>query len=192
MTMTDAAGNSSRSEAAICPGIQHFVSGARQDILARPEPPIAALQLSSSFAQRLATSIALRRRWVVLAMLLALHAALLSAPGSELQRAWLLAHFGLFLLWQPFIAGERELKLLSGVLLFAITAITIYFLAGWMIVAWLLLLLGILGGRVFTVQAARRNRFYLVAFAYLLGILLMRAVSTLVLPEPAITAPIAL
>jgi hypothetical protein len=168
------------------------VSGPRQDILPRPDPLLPPLQLSSSFAQRLATSIALRRRWVVLAMLLALHAALLSAAGSELQRAWLLAHFGLFLLWQPFIAGERELKLLSGVLLFAITAITIYFLAGWMIVAWLLLLLGILGGRVFTVQAARRNRFYLVAFAYLLGILLMRAVPTLVLPEQVIPEPIAL
>jgi signal transduction histidine kinase len=150
------------------------------------------LQLPTSTAQRLASTIAVRRRWVVLAMLLVLHAALVSAPGSELQRAWLLVHFGLFLLWQPFIAGERELKLLSGVMLLVITVMTLYFLAGWMIVAWLLLLLGILGGRVFTVQATRRNRFYLVAFAYLLGILLLRALPTLVLPEQVIPEPIAL
>ena len=150
------------------------------------------MQLPTTTAQRLATSIAARRRWVVLAMLLALHAALAASPGGDLQRAWLLVHFGLFLLWQPFIAGERELKLLSGVLLFVITAVTLYFLAGWMIVGWLLILLGILGGRVFTVQATRRNRFYLVAFAYLLGILLLRALPTLVLPEQNIPEPIAL
>ena len=121
------------------------------------------------------------RRWVVLAMLLALHAALVSQPGEIFQRIWLLVHFGLFLLWQPFFAAERELEVLSVVFLFAITAATLYFLAGWMIVAWLLVLLGILGGRVFTTEAARRNRFYLVAFTYVLTILLLWAVPSLVL-----------
>jgi signal transduction histidine kinase len=149
------------------------------------------MAINSSPAQRLAVSVSARRRWVVLAMLLALHAALASEPGGQFQRSWLLVHFGLFLLWQPFIAAEREIELFSGVLLFIITAITIYFLAGWMIVAWLLILLGILGGRVFTAQASRRNRFYLVAFAYVLAILLMRAVPVLLLdvhvPEPLST-----
>ena len=132
-------------------------------------------------AQKLAMSVSARRRWIVLAMLLALHAALASTPGGQFQRTWLLVHFGLFLLWQPFIAAEREIEVFSGVLLFAITTATIYFLAGWMIVAWLLIVLGILGGRVFTVQASERNRFYLVAFAYVLAILLLRAVPSLLL-----------
>lgn len=114
-------------------------------------------------------------------MLLALHAALVSQPGEIFQRIWLLVHFGLFLLWQPFFAAERELEVLSVVFLFAITAATLYFLAGWMIVAWLLVLLGILGGRVFTIEAARRNRFYLVAFTYVLTVLLLWAVPSLVL-----------
>ncbi len=146
---------------------------------------------SSSAAQRLAARIATQRRWVVLAMLLALHVALAAAPGSELQRVWLLVHFGLFLLWQPFIAAERELEVFSAVLLFAIVAVTLYFLAGWIIVGWLLVLLGILGGRVFTVQAAQRNRFYLVAFAYVLAILLLRAVPALLLPGQAVPEPLA-
>jgi signal transduction histidine kinase len=148
------------------------------------------LAFHSSTAQRLAITISAHRRWVVLAMLLALHAALVSAPGSEFQRVWLLVHFGLFLLWQPFIAAERELEVLSGTLLLVITVGTIYFLAGWMIVAWLLILLGILGGRVFTVQAARRNRFYLVAFAYVLAILLLRAVPALLLTPESIPEPV--
>jgi signal transduction histidine kinase len=134
-----------------------------------------------SAAQRLAMSVSVRRRWILLAMLLALHAALASTPGGQFQRTWLVVHFGLFLLWQPFIAAEREIEVFSGVLLFVITAVTIYFLAGWMIVAWLLILLGILGGRVFTVQASQRNRFYLVAFAYVLAVLLLLVVPTLLL-----------
>ena len=139
------------------------------------------MAFQSPAAQRLSVSVSSHRRWIVLAMLLALHAALASTPGGQFQRSWLLVHFGLFLLWQPFIAAEREIELFSGILLFVITTVTIYFLAGWMIVAWLLIVLAILGGRVFTAQAARRNRFYLVAFAYLLAILLLRAVPVLVL-----------
>ena len=136
-----------------------------------------------SSVHRLTHLIVAGRRWVVLAMLLALHASLVSDPGGAFQRLWLLVHFGLFLLWQPFFATERELDVLSVVMLLAITAATLYFIAGWMIVMWLLLLLGILGGRVFTVQAERRNRFYLVAFTYVLTMLLLWAVPVLLLRE---------
>jgi len=121
-------------------------------------------------------------------MLLALDAALVSEPGGTFQRIWLLVHFGLFLLWQPFFAAEKELEVFSAILLFGITAVTIYYVAGWLIVGWLILLLGILGGRVFTVHAAMRNRFYLVAFAYVLAIMVLWAVPVLILgqkpPEP--------
>ena len=146
---------------------------------------------AASTPQRLATRIAASRRWVVLAMLASLHAALFSDAGSELQRIWLLVHFGLFLLWQPFFAAERELEVLSGTLLLGITAITLYFLAGWMIVAWLLVLIGILGGRVFTVRGAeRQNTVYLIAFGYVIAVLLLRAVPDLVLGDQGLTPAI--
>jgi hypothetical protein len=146
-----------------------------------------------SMAQRLASRAVAARRWVVLAMLLALHAALMAEPGEQLQRAWLLVHFGLFLVWQPFIAAERELEVFSAAMLFAVTAAILYFLAGWMIVAWLLILMGILGGRVFTVRgtAKQQNRFYLFAFGYVLAVLLLRAVPVLVLSEDDIPSPLA-
>src|SRR5690349_1368005 len=125
-------------------------------------------------------------------MLVALHLAISSTPGGAFQRVWLLVHFGFFLLWQPFIAKERELEPLGSVVLFVVLAITIYFVAGWTIVAWVLILLGILGGRVLTVQAgAGRNLFYLVAFAYLLAMLLVFAVPALLLPGEAIPDPVA-
>ncbi|HUP96484.1 MAG TPA: ATP-binding protein [Usitatibacter sp.] len=142
-------------------------------------------------AQRLASRIVAGRRWVVLAMLLALHAALVSEPGEIFQRLWLLVHFGLFLLWQPFFATERELDVGSVAMLLALPAAILYFLAGWMIVMWLLLLLGILGGRVFTVHVERRNRFYLVAFAYVLTMLLLWTIPALIIGEQEIPENVA-
>jgi signal transduction histidine kinase len=110
-----------------------------------------------------------------------------STPDGAFQRLWLLVHFGLFLMWQPFFATESELDVASMSLLLLITAGTIYFVSGWMIAFWLLLLLGILGGRVFTIHAARRSRFYLVAFAYVLTMLLLWVVPELVLKEHVIS-----
>ncbi|HUP29764.1 MAG TPA: hypothetical protein VM122_06285, partial [Usitatibacter sp.] len=125
--------------------------------------------------QRVSLAVRAGRRWVVLAMLLALHAALVAEPGEIFQRLWLLVHFGLFLLWQPFIAAERELDVVSVLLLLGVIFATIYFVSGWMIVMWQVVLLGILGGRVFTIQAARRGLFYLVAFAYVMAMMLLWA-----------------
>ena len=106
-------------------------------------------------------------------MLLSLHLALLSQANDELfSRVWLLVHFGLFLIWQPFVSAERELNVIAVALLLGITAVILYSLAGWMFVAWIALLIAIMGGKVFTLQAARRSRFYLVAVFYLFSILL--------------------
>jgi signal transduction histidine kinase len=116
------------------------------------------------------------RRWVILAMLLSLHAALISPVGSEFERVWLLVHFGLFLLWQPFVSTDRELNILAVLLLLSITGVVLYVLAPWMMVAWLAILIGIMGGKVFTQQAARLGRFYVAAVFYLFAILLIWAV----------------
>ncbi len=140
---------------------------------------------------RLGNFLLVSRRWVVLAMLLALHAALVTDPGGNFQRIWLLVHFGLFLMWQPFFETDKELERFAILLLVAITAAILYFLPGWLIGAWVCVLMGILGGKVFTVQAARRGRFYLVAFFYLASMMLLWAVPRLVLREPSIPEPVA-
>ena len=126
------------------------------------------------------------RRWVIIAMLMSLHAGLLSDAGSDFQRIWLMVHFGLFLLWQPFISTERELKVVALFLLFAITAVVLFFLDGWMLVTWLAMLIAIMGGKVFTLQAARRSRFYLVAVFYLFTVLLIWTVPVSLLQITAI------
>jgi hypothetical protein len=124
-------------------------------------------------------------------MLLSLHAAMISQPGDMLQRLLLLSHFGFFLVWQPFFAAERELKVFSVILLIALTATIMYFLPGWLIVTWMLLLLGILGGRVFMSQAEDRNRFYLVAFMYVLTLLLLWVEPAMLLGEASVPPVVA-
>jgi hypothetical protein len=126
------------------------------------------------------------RRWIVPAMLLALHGALVSEPESAFVRACMLVHFGLFLLWQPFFSTRRRIEPLAALMLLVIVGLILSFVADWMIVSWVLLLLGILGGRVFTSAPAARDRFYIVAFAYLLGILLLWAVPHLLLEQPMV------
>jgi signal transduction histidine kinase len=114
-----------------------------------------------------------QRRWLIIAMLLSLHFAVLSqANEGPFSRVWLLVHFGLFLIWQPFVSAERELNVIAVALLLGVTAVLLYTLAGWMFVAWIAILIAIMGGKVFTLQAARRSRFYLVAVFYLFAILL--------------------
>ncbi|MBL8127457.1 MAG: HAMP domain-containing histidine kinase [Chloroflexia bacterium] len=121
-------------------------------------------------------------------MLLSLHAALITEPGGIYQRGWLLVHFGLFLLWQPFVSTNEELQAIAVVLIFLITGATIFFLPGWMIASWLAILIGILGGKVFTQKARERSRFYLVCAFYLLAMLLLWALPVLLLNVPLLPA----
>lgn len=155
-------------------------------ILPAPPLPAARFLLSNPRSSRLAATLATHRRWVVLGMLLALHAAMISDKGGILQRLMLLSHFGFFLVWQPFFAAERELNVFPGILLLAFTGAILYFLPAWLIITWMLVLLGILGGRVFMSQAEDRNRFYLVAFMYVLTLLVLWVEPALLLGESSV------
>lgn len=121
------------------------------------------------------------RRWVIIAMLMALHMGLSAEAGSAFQRVWLLIHFGLFLLWQPFVSTQRELRIVAVGVLLAIVVALLYFLAGWMLVMWIAILIGIVSGKVFTSKAQRRNRFYFAAVLYLFAINLMWVVPVFLL-----------
>ncbi len=132
-----------------------------------------AKSLNTQYSTAISTWVIQQRRWLIIAMLLSLHFAVLSqANEGPYSRIWLLVHFGLFLIWQPFVSAERELNVIAVALLLGVTAVLLYTLAGWMFVAWIAILIAIMGGKVFTLQAARRSRFYLVAVFYLFAILL--------------------
>jgi signal transduction histidine kinase len=102
---------------------------------------------------------------VLALMILALHVVIWWDFGSGTSRSLMLAHLGLFLLWQPLWRREQRLNW-RGMAVFA--AITLAFVGAlsWLLLGlWLLLLIGLVGGRV---NATRTQRYAcLLALLYL-------------------------
>ena len=121
-----------------------------------------------------------RRHWrfIVIAMLALLHVAVLRGTADGWARALLLAHLGLLLLWQPFLRGEHQVSTAQG-LFIAVGGVAVMLWLGWWLLAfWVVVLAGLVGGKVFLHQALWQRRCYLVVLVYLLALL-----AILILPE---------
>jgi len=125
-------------------------------------------------------------RWLLLGMLGLLHAALLFGVGSLWVHPMLLAHLGLFLLWQPLWRGEREVGF--GALLFIVVAamVAMFWLSWWTIGFWLTGLFGLVGARVFAFRNRWTRILYLSVLLYLLVALLLWVVPNLFGAQAAI------
>jgi signal transduction histidine kinase len=115
------------------------------------------------------------RSWRILfiAMLVLLHVAAMRGAEDFWARGLMLAHFGLFIMWQPFMRGEERLNPSQTVFIVAIALGILYFLNWWLLALWVSVLAGIVGGKVFLFQAQWLRRFYLVVLFYLVSLLLI-------------------
>jgi signal transduction histidine kinase len=110
-------------------------------------------------------------RWLGL-MLLALHAAVVLDAESSVTRAFLLAHYGLFLLWQPLVRSEARIEPRLALPVFAMAALLVLLDSTWVMALWLAILAGLVGAAA-TSQNERGPRLaYLLALTYLLALLL--------------------
>ena len=110
-------------------------------------------------------------RWLAL-MLLALHAAVVLDPETVPTHAFLLPHYGLFLLWQPLVRSEARIETRHAVPVFAMAALLLLAESTWVMALWLAILAGLVGA-VAASQNKRGQRLpYLLALAYLLALLL--------------------
>jgi len=125
-------------------------------------------------------------RVLFLIMLVLLHFAATSGAEGFWGRGLMLAHFGLFILWQPFMRGEQRLTLVQVMVIAALSLGILFFLNGWLLALWVGVLAGIVGGKVFLFQARWLRRFYLVVLLYLLALLLVWIVphSLILVPLP--------
>jgi signal transduction histidine kinase len=123
-----------------------------------------------------------QRSWrlVVIAMFVLLHFAAFRGVTDVWARAILVAHLGLLLLWQPFVRGQQRISPVQATLIGAVAALVMWRLDWWMLVFWVAILGGIVGGKVYQQHARWQRRFYLLAFLYLLALLLVA-----ILPEIA-------
>jgi signal transduction histidine kinase len=119
-------------------------------------------------------------RFVVIAMLLLLHVAALRGVEDNWARALLLTHLGLILLWQPFLRGQYQVSATQlAFIAFGATAVMLW-LNAWLLVFWVCVLAGLIGGKVFLHQARWQRRYYLLVLIYLLALL-----AIVILPEIA-------
>ena len=132
-----------------------------------PDLPTSAAQAIWRLSQRW-------WRFVVVGMLLLLHFAAFRGVTDDWARAFLIAHFGLLLLWQPFVRGEQRVSPVQGAVIVAVSVAIMLRLDWWMLAFWVVVLAGIVGGKVYQQQARWQRRFYLLVFVYLLALAVRR------------------
>ena len=113
-------------------------------------------------------------------MLALLHIAVLRGTADDWARALLLAHLGLLLLWQPFLRGEHQVSATQGLVIGLVAVAVMLWVGWWLLAFWVVVLAGLIGGKVFLHQARWQRRCYLVMLVYLLALL-----AILILPEIA-------
>lgn len=106
-------------------------------------------------------------------MLVLLHMSAMRGAEDFWARALMLAHFGFFILWQPFMRGEQQLTATQIAAVGAVSIGILFFLNWWLLGLWVSVLAGIVGGKVFLFQAPWARRFYLLVLTYLVALLLV-------------------
>ncbi|MCW5574679.1 MAG: HAMP domain-containing histidine kinase [Burkholderiales bacterium] len=117
--------------------------------------------------------------FLLVAMLLTLHGAIAWGGGEWWQRGFLLAHFGLFLIWQPVWRGERQVPLALALLVLCLGAF--FAVAGnwWLIATWIAVLFGLIGGGVPGTVGRGDRLVAILGAVYLVAMLLMWVVPQL-------------
>jgi len=107
------------------------------------------------------------------AVLLSLHGAIAWSDNDWWARGLLMAHFGLFLIWQPVWRGERRIPLTHALLVLGLG--TAFAFAGnwWLMAFWIAALSGLIGGGVPGTVARGERTASILAAVYLVAMLLM-------------------
>lgn len=102
--------------------------------------------------------------------LLMLHALAFGGWRAPAVRLLWLAALGLFLMWQPFVAGERRISPGQGAVLFAVVLLSTWLLGPWLLLIWCGALAAAIGGRVLWTERRAERAGYLLAFTYLVAV----------------------
>jgi signal transduction histidine kinase len=107
------------------------------------------------------------------AMLVLLHITAMRGVEDVWARALMLAHFGCFILWQPFMRGEESLTALQSAAIALSCVLALFFWNWWLMLLWLCVLAGVVGGKVFLFQERWQRYFHLTVLLYLVALLLI-------------------
>ena len=119
--------------------------------------------------------LAANEHWLLGLVLLTLHGAIWWDFGGSLSRSLMLTHLGLFLIWQPVWRRDQRLQPRNAFIVLVVSLAAIYWLNWWSVFLWLIVLVGLLGGRVLL---GRRERYaYLLALVVVISELLFGCVT---------------
>jgi len=127
----------------------------------------------SAAAGAQARIVAAHPQWWLGLMLFALHASLAWGIADWWPRAFLLAHFGLFLLWQPVWRGEANIESRYVFLVVIVGFVLAAWNNWWLMAVWLAVLFGLIGGSVPGIVQRRQRMVSMLAALYLLSMLLI-------------------
>lgn len=106
-------------------------------------------------------------------MLLALHASLAFGVHEWWSRAFLLTHFGFFLIWQPVWLGDRKLDAFQGFVVVGVGLLFVVWSGWWLMASWIALLFALIGGNVAGGRRGAQRAVGFIAALYLLALLLI-------------------
>jgi len=112
-------------------------------------------------------------RWLFVSMLVLLHLTAMRGVEDVWARALMVAHFGLFILWQPFMRGEQSLTPQQISVIALVCVLALFYWNWWLMLLWLCILAGVVGGKVFLFQARWQRYFHLTVLLYLVSLLLI-------------------
>ena len=113
--------------------------------------------------------------WVLAAMLLLLHLSIWKDFSSAFSRSLMLAHLGLFFIWQPLWRRDQSLPFRTGVLFVLFTGGFVYWMNGWILCIWIVLLIGLVSGQI--LESVIERRAYLLTLLFLVSELLIRCIT---------------
>ncbi|MBU1215575.1 MAG: hypothetical protein KKF58_00785 [Gammaproteobacteria bacterium] len=119
-------------------------------------------------AQRVRSS-----RWLSLAMLVLLHATFWLGIDHLWARPLLLAHLGLFIIWQPLWRSETHLSWGNSLFILGVSLTALTWLNWWLLAFWVAGLFALVGARAFSFYARWQRIYHLLVMAYLLAVLLL-------------------
>ena len=128
--------------------------------------------LSMGFANRLA-------KWphfLLAGHLLMLHVLAFGGWQAPAMRLLWVAALGLFLIWQPFVAGESRISGRQAGVLLGVTLASTLLLGPWLLLIWCGALAASIGGRVMGTEHRGERSGYLLAFGYLIGLTVLGVV----------------
>ena len=141
-----------------------------------------------SVLERLGLYLREHQRWILISLLAVLHLTLLAGANTVISLMCWLVDVGLFILWQPFMQTERRLGPNTLALIVLALAGGAWIFGWWLLILWVVILAALLGGRVLLLGHRPTRIFYLLAFAYLLGALLVFLVPKVV-PDSELIGP---